>query len=94
VVKTTQQLLQSITEKAKQLKDKTMRLEKENAEYRQTVFKHLATIADLQNAIKNQTANTNANKVAATTNADIVQLKKDIDKYVKVIDKAMAQLQK
>lgn len=92
--KSVQQLLVSISEKAKYLKDKTARLEKENAEYRQTVFKHLATIVDLQQRIKTIEATKSAITIAAITNADVAQLKKDIDKYVRVIDKAMAQLQK
>jgi hypothetical protein len=48
----------------------------------------------LQNQVKTMQASKNADLVASNTNADITQLKKDIDKYVKVIDKAMAQLQK
>jgi hypothetical protein len=94
VAASVEQLLQSISIKAKRLKEKTIRLEKENAEYRQTVFKYLATISDLQHQIKNFNTDKNAKKVANITTADITLLKKDIDKYVRVIDKVMAQLQK
>ncbi|MFM2191790.1 MAG: hypothetical protein RLZZ118_747 [Bacteroidota bacterium] len=88
------QIITSIAEKAKRLKEKATRLEKENKEYRETVFKHLSTIGDLQNQIKTLEATSNGSKVATLTNKDVVQLKKEIDKYVRVIDKAMAQLQK
>jgi hypothetical protein len=88
------EILASITDKAKRLKDKTIRLEKENKAYHETTMKHLATIADLQHQLKTNQGTDNASKVATLTNADVSKLKKDIDKYVKVIDKAMAQLQK
>jgi predicted nucleic acid-binding Zn-ribbon protein len=87
-------IISSISEKAKRLKEKTIRLEKENKTYRETIFKHLAAISNLQNQLKSAQASKNADVVATYTNADIGKLKKDIDQYVKVIDKAMAQLQK
>jgi prefoldin subunit 5 len=89
-----EQLIISISDKAKRLKEKVNRLEKENQAYRETIFKHLSTISSLQNQLKTMQASNNGIAVAQHTNTDIIQLKKDIDKYVRVIDKAMAQLQK
>ncbi len=86
--------LQSITTKAKRLQERSARLEKDNKEKQETIFKHLSTIAALQDQLKEKQSATNASHAALLSTADVTSIKKEIDIHLKVIDKAIAILQK
>jgi tetrahydrodipicolinate N-succinyltransferase len=89
-----QNILQTISTKAKRLQERSMRLEKDNKEQQETIFKHLSTIAALQEQLKANQTLKSASHAALLSTADVVTLKKEIDTHIKVIDKAIALLQK
>lgn len=85
-------IIASINTKVKRIQQRNSRLLTENAELRETVFKHLQTIDSLKKQLAEKDELAVANTVAQSQNVEAKKIKSTIDSYIKIIDNTIATL--
>ncbi len=86
------QLVLEIKEKVRQLKTRVQRLEKENAELKTSVFTYLEKIETQKAEMEKLKQELHTEHINANMNIDKKKMQKDIDKYIMMIDKCIANV--
>jgi predicted nuclease with TOPRIM domain len=87
-----QNILSNISVKINRLKQRTKRLEDENNVLRETVFKHLSTIDDINKKMEQLKGDKLVDEISKNSKLNAKQIIKSIDNYIKVIDNSIANL--
>lgn len=85
-------LIKTIGDKIRKLKERSQRLEKENAELQQSVFGYLAKIDALQKELDLLKKQSNTRFLGETLTGDKKKLQKELDQYIHLIDKCIAAI--
>jgi chromosome segregation ATPase len=85
--------LKNIYHSVKKLKERAAKLEHENGELRASIFTHLQTIDILRKQLRSENTEAYAAQAAPHLNEDTTALSKELDQYIKLIDKAIAAVQ-
>ncbi len=86
------QLVSEIKEKVRQLKMRVQRLEKENAELKTSVFAYLEKIETQKAEMEKLKQELHTGHINANMSIDKKKIQKDIDKYIVMIDKCIANV--
>ncbi len=88
----TTELLQTITAKIKKLKERNMRLEKQNESLQQSVFSYLQKIEEQNNALASYKVQSATNAIATNMIADKKEILKELDRQINQIDKCILSI--
>ena len=86
----THTLLTDIENKIKKLKLRNVRLEKENADLQNSVFTYLQKMDLLKKQMEHSHLISNSQKIASVSSFEKNELKKEIDRYIYLIEKCIA----
>jgi hypothetical protein len=86
------QLLKDLEQKVTKVKNRANKLELENAVLQNTVFEHLQNL-DIANKKIKALQQESGTKQLADTQADKTATKELLDKYIRLIDKTIAEIQ-
>ncbi len=84
--------LASISQKIKRLKARNTKLENENAELRASVFDYLQQLDLYKKANEKAITSMHTREISEVSKIDKKILRKDIDKYILMIDKCIASM--
>lgn len=88
----THTLLTDIENKIKKLKLRNLRLEKENADLQNSVFTYLQKMDLLKKQMEHSHLISNSQKIASVSSFEKNELKKEIDRYIYLIEKCIASV--
>lgn len=87
------ELLDSLEQKARRLKQRTDRLEQENRELRDSVFRYLEQLDQKAKALREAEQKETATLLSQALPAgERKALRKEIDRYIALLDRCVAQL--
>lgn len=85
-------LLNDIEKKAKKLLAHNERLQAENRELRERIFSYLQKIESYSKEISQKRQEVGTSKMIEVSTIDKVQLRKEIDKYIYLIEKCISSI--
>lgn len=89
----TLQLLDEIEKNFVKIKKRNERLEKENEDLKDSVFEYLQKLETAKKEIAQLETSLKATHLAHAGNTDVKMLRKELDKYIYMIDKCIAAVQ-
>lgn len=84
--------LASISQKIKKIKARNTKLENENAELRASIFEYLQQLDVYKKANEKAITSMHTREIGDVSKIDKKILRKDIDKYILMIDKCIASM--
>lgn len=85
-------LLSEIEEKATKLNKRMQRLESENAELRASVFNYIQQLDEAKHKLTDAETQLKSAAISSKQHFDNKELKKELDKYILLIDRCIASL--